>query len=100
MTAEDTLALHLDGVGIAYEREYRAIPGRRYRWDFRIGNLLIEIQGGIWMPAGGHNTGRGLTRDYAKNNLAVLHGYRCLFFTPAMVDSGEAITTIEAVLND
>ena len=57
MTAEDTLALHLDGIGIAYEREYRAIPARRYRWDYYIApSLLIEVQGGIWLPAGGHFT--------------------------------------------
>ena len=93
---EDVLAFHLTTNGIQFEREYKAIPGRRYRWDFRIGKtLLVEVQGGTWARARtGHSTGTGIRHDCEKNNLAVLHGYRVLYFTSDMVGSGEAVNTI------
>ena len=98
---EDSLAFCLDALGIAYEREYRAVPGRRYRWDFAIlsARLLIEVQGGVWMSERtGHSTGAGIRRDCEKANLAALNGWRTLFFTSDMVESGEAVEVIERAL--
>jgi hypothetical protein len=95
---EDTFAFQLTAIGLPYEREYVAIPGRKFRWDYYIKpNLLIELQGGIWQM-GGHSTGVGITRDCEKMNLAVLHGFRCLNFTTAMVMSGEALRFVEGVM--
>ena len=93
---ESALAFQLDAVGIPYEREFK-IEGRRFRWDFKIDNYLIEIQGGVWMDKSGHNTGRALKRDYEKANIAALNGYHTLFFTSADITSGEAIRVIEGV---
>lgn len=66
-----------------FEREVALVPGRRYRWDLvhRRLKIAIEIQGGIHMRRGGHNTAAGIQRDAEKLNLCVLQGYRPLFFT-------------------
>lgn len=82
MSLNDDFAFQLDAIGIPYEREYKAIPGRRFLFDFYIKpNLLIELQGGVWMNKSGHNTGRGVTRDCVKSNLATLHNYKRYLYT-------------------
>lgn len=93
---EDTLAFQLTALGIPFEREFR-IYSVRYRWDFKVGDYLIEVQGMIWHK-GGHNTGKGLIRDYKKANMAALCRYRTLFFTADDVNSGEAAQTIETAV--
>ena len=90
---EETLATHLRAYGLKYEREVCLIPGRKWRWDFRVGNLAIEVQGQTWTK-GAHSSGSGILRDCQKLNAAVLAGYRPLIFTTQMVVSGEAIDTI------
>ena len=101
MSAPEALfALQVRALGLpAPEREVALIPGRRYRWDFvfRAHRVAVEIQGGIWRK-GGHSSGTGITRDCAKANLATLAGFRTLFFTTGMVDSGLAIQTLKDVL--
>ena len=101
MQLNDTFAFQLDAVDIPYEREYKAIPGRRYLFDFYIApKLLIELQGGIWMKHGAHNTGKAIQRDCEKSNLAVLHGYTVLHFTTDMVASGEALKMVERIMEE
>ena len=99
--AEDRLALLLDVMRIPYEREYRAVEGRKLRWDFYVPcvNLLIEIQGGVWMRKGGHNTGGGIRRDCEKVTLATLHGYRVMLFTTADVMDDTAIDAVIELVN-
>lgn len=82
------------------ETEFRAVPTRKFRWDFAWPEhkLLVEVNGGTW-GKGGHSTGTGIARDYEKNNLANLAGYRCLIFTGAMVESGEAVDMIAKCLD-
>lgn len=94
---EELFALHLRTYGIKYEREVRLIDGRKWRWDFVVGDLAIEIQGATWRK-GGHSTGSGILRDCQKLNAAVLAGYRPLVFTSETVLSGEAIDTVRAAL--
>ena len=82
---EAVFALQLMTANVKFQQEYQAIPGRRYRWDFAIEpiddtRLLIELNGGTWTK-GGHSTGGGIQRDYAKANAAVCHGFRQLTFT-------------------
>lgn len=97
---EEILAFQLQAEGIPFEREYKAIPGRKFRWDFRNGNVLIEVQGGTWgRKRSGHSTGAGIWRDCEKNNLAVLHGFRPLLFTSDMVTSGQALELIIKLLD-
>ena len=99
----DEFAFQLSAVGIAYHREYKAIPDRKFAFDFYIPtkeNLLIELQGGTWMSKGGHNTGKGIHRDCEKANLAVLNGYAVLHFTTDMVESGKALQLVERILEE
>lgn len=83
-------------------RQYR-IPEskRRFVYDFAWPDkrLLVEVQGGVWVANTGHTSGRGITRDCAKVNEAVLQGWRVLLFTADMVTSGEADEMLEGVLN-
>lgn len=97
---EDIFAMQLDAVGLdGYVREYQAIPGRRFRFDFAFirENLLIEINGGTF-TRGGHSTGTGIRRDYTKQNLCQIAGYKLLTFDADMVKSGQALDFTERML--
>jgi len=83
-----------------FVREYRFHPKRKWRLDFawvdrKIG---VEVEGGIWLPKSGHNTGVGITRDIDKGNALVLLGWRVLRVTEKMIKTGQAIDLIETVL--
>ena len=93
------------GLTEGVEVEYRAIPGRQFRWDLAWvpQRLLVELQGGVWGNKGvggatGHNTGVAINRDCEKQNLAVLAGWRCLSFTPNHVRSGQALKWVQEAL--
>ena len=97
---EDIFAAQLDAVGLTgYVREYRAIPGRRYRFDFCWvkERLAVEIQGGTY-SRGAHARPLGIKRDYEKGNLAVQFGWRVLQFDADMVKSGQALDFTETML--
>ena len=97
---EDTFAMQLDAVGLdGYVREYQAIPGRRYRFDFCWvkERLAVEIQGGTY-SRGAHARPLGIKRDYEKGNLAVQFGWRVLQFDADMVKSGQALDFTEKML--
>lgn len=97
---EEMFAFQLRAVGLeGFVREYAAIPGRRFRFDFAFvpERVLIEVQGGTW-SGGAHGRGAGIQRDYEKGNLAVQHGWRVLQFDSKMVRSGEAIRMTEQIL--
>lgn len=101
---EDELAAQLDAAKILYTREYVAIEGRRFRWDFWIhvpgtkSDILAEVQGGIWMGRGGHNTGTGITKDVEKQNLAAISEYRTMAFTPGQIKDGSALNWIKEAI--
>ena len=97
---EDTLAFQLDALGLTgFVREYQAIKGRKFRFDFAWieRKLLVEINGGTY-TVGAHSTGKGIARDYEKNNLAQLAGWRCLAFDGKAVRSGEAVEVVRKAL--
>ena len=97
---EELFAFQLNALGLAdYVREYKAIEGRKFRWDFCFENarLLVEINGQTF-ARGGHSTGLGIRRDYEKNNLAQLAGWRCLMFDGEAVRSGEAVEVVRKAL--
>ena len=98
---EQTLAYQIRIAGlITPETEYRAIPERRFRFDFAWPSrkLLVEVQGGIWKKKGGQSTGQGINRDTEKANLATLAGWRVMAFTPNQIRSGEALRWIQKAL--
>jgi hypothetical protein len=99
---EETLAFQLKAAKIPFEREYRFAPPRRWRFDFIIlgGDFLpdyaVEVEGGAW--TGGHKRGVAADTDCEKANAAALKGWYVLRFTPAMVEDGRALQTIERAL--
>lgn len=97
---EETFAAQLDALGIAYEREQRLIPKRRFRFDFVIAAqmLVIEIEGGTWMAKSRHTSGKGFQSDCVKYNAVVELGYVVLRYTGDMVTSGDAAAQVARYL--
>lgn len=77
-------------------REYRFHPSRRYRADIALPDyrILVECQGGTFMPKGGHNTGVSLRRDYEKCNEAQVLGWKYLQFDREAIETGVAVNVI------
>ncbi len=104
---EDTLAAHIKLLGLPEPiREYTAIPGRRFRWDFAWPNfrLLLEVQGGTWGKGGkggpsAHSGGLAASRDCEKGNLATCAGWRTLNVTTDQIRKGEAVRFLQAFFN-
>ena len=100
---EDTLAAHIKLLGLPEPiREYVAIPGRRFRWDFAWPNfrLLLEVQGGTWGKggkggAGAHSGGVAASRDCEKGNLATCAGWRTLSVTTDQIRKGQAVRFLQ-----
>jgi hypothetical protein len=82
--------------------EFQFHPTRKWRADraWPAQKLLVEIDGGGWLPGGAdsHGKGRGFERDRRKDAEALLLGYRTLRLTPKMVKSGEGIRYIAQLL--
>lgn len=104
---EDTLAAHIKLLGLPEPiREYAAIPGRRFRWDFAWPQfrLLLEVQGGTWGKGGkggpsAHSGGLAASRDCEKGNLATCAGWRTLNVTTDQIRKGEAVRFLQAFFN-
>jgi very-short-patch-repair endonuclease len=97
---EEMFALQCEQAGLPTPvREYSAIPGRRYRWDFAWpeARVLVEINGGTYAHMG-HSTGSGIARDYEKSNLAVLAGWKVFAFDRRMVEGGAALAVVSKAL--
>lgn len=99
---EDELLWRLRAANVALpdEREYRAIPERRFKWDFAYVShrLLIEVQGAVWVK-GGHSTGTGINRDCEKLALATINHWYTIAVTKDQIRSGDAVAWIESFLN-
>ena len=95
---EDMLASHLSYAGIAFVRQAQPFPLRKFAVDFLIGDLIVEIDGGIYRRDPSHSSITGILRDMTKQNLATLNGYRMLRFTGQQVEDGDALAMIEQVL--
>jgi len=99
---EDLLLFQIHAMGLPEpEREYRAIEGRRFRFDFAWTapnhRLLVEVNGGNWVR-GRHARPLGLKNDYEKLNLAMLAGWRVMQFDGTMIENGEALDMISKAL--
>lgn len=83
------------------EPEHRFHPRRKWRFDFAFHRqkVAIEIQGGIFMRRGGHNTGMALRREHEKRNAAAVLGWRILYCEPRETCSTQFIDTIRAALD-
>jgi len=97
---EEMFALQCEQAGLPTPlREYAAVPGRRFRWDFAWtdARVLVEINGGTYARMG-HSTGTGIARDYEKSNLAVLAGWKVFAFDRRMVEGGAALAVVSKAL--
>lgn len=94
---EELLAFQLRAMNIPHEREFAFCPGRRWRADFRIRDVLIEVEGGGW-TGGRHVRGAGFEADCEKYAEAVALGYRVLRVTPGMVHDGSALDYVRRIL--
>ena len=95
---EVELARQLTLAGIPFIQELSPIPGRKFRFDFALKNLLVEVQGGIFQ-LGGHTSGMGVTRDCEKSILAQLEGWRVFPVTGEQIKSGQALLWIQKALS-
>ncbi len=68
------------------ERQYRFHKERQWRVDFCWPSLkiIVEVQGGIFIPAGkgGHNRGGYMEKEYEKSNEATKLGWSVYKFGP------------------
>ena len=71
--------------------EHRFAPPRRWRFDFAWPDrkVALELEGGTY-SGGRHVRPDGYAADAEKYNAAVLHGWRVLRYTGAMLDADQA----------
>ena len=81
------------------EREYRFHELRQWRFDFAWPDQKVaaEVEGGVW-TRGRHTRRSGFIGDCKKYNEATRLGWRVFRFTSCMLNSGEAIDTLEEAL--
>lgn len=68
--------------------DYNQSPTKTYKADFYHikSKTIIEIHGGIWMPASGHSTGKGITKDCEKLCLCTSLGMKYFALTSKMIN--------------
>lgn len=97
---EDKFAAQLEERGITgYERNVRFIPKRKFEADFYWPDLklVVECDGGVWLPKGGHTSGAGYTSDRERDVEALLHGIITVRFTSTQINSEWAINKFEKI---
>lgn len=92
------MAFQLKALGVEFVREFTYHPTRKWRFDFALVNtkIAVEVEGGAFN--GGHRRGAEFNKDCERSNAAQLLGWTVLRFSPYMVETGEAIETIETAL--
>lgn len=97
---EDLMALQLrENDLIGFKRDAQFVDGRRFRADFLWPKLklVLEVDGGVWMPKGGHTTGKGYTSDRERDVEAALQGFLTIRYVSEQVRSGYAIETFRQI---
>lgn len=101
-TAEDGVALYLRSEGIAFEREHRFHPTRRWRFDLAIveHRIAVEIHGQFTAIGGRsvaysrHTSVKGFAADLEKKRAAALLGWRVLEFTAQEAKAAPGLVAI------
>ena len=77
------------------EPEYSFTAERKWCFDFAWidQRVAVELQGGIYSK-GGHNSIRGLERDYEKLNYAQAYGWIVLQFSASFLRNEEYIVAL------
>jgi len=94
--AEILLKTHLAELGFRDIREqFKFLPDRRFTFDLAIPEIRMafECDGGQFN--GGHRRGEALAKDYEKQNLAQLNGWRILRFVNRDILNGAAKEFLE-----
>ncbi|MCS7295531.1 MAG: hypothetical protein NZ761_09060 [Dehalococcoidia bacterium] len=97
---EGCVALQVRALGLPEpEREYRFLPGRRFRFDFAwpSARVALEIEGGRF-AGGRHVRPEGYARDVVKYSAAAALGWRVIRAVPEQVEDGRAVLLVAAVL--
>lgn len=83
-----------------FRRNSTFIKGRRFQADFWFPRerIALEVDGGVWLPKGGHTSGVGYTRDRERDVEALLQGILTVRYTSEQVKSGYAIETFSKLL--
>src|SRR5580765_1335368 len=86
------LEIHLNELGLAFIREYKFHPDRKWRFDFMLymhNKIAIEIEGAVWTQ-GRHTRGSGYTKDLEKYREAAALGWKVFRFSTQEVLNGTA----------
>ncbi len=77
------ITIALKRASLEYETEYKFIKDRRFRFDIALPKyqIAIEFEGGIF-ARGRHTRPLGYANDCKKYNLATMHGWKLLRYTP------------------
>ncbi len=97
---EDALDWQMRAAGLPpFEREYRFMRGRRYRFDFAwpVHRLACEAEGGLWTQ-GRHVRPTGYEADCVKYSEAAILGWRVVRVTDKMIKDGRALDLIMRAL--
>lgn len=97
------LLLQRKGLDFDIRREYQFHPTRRWRFDVALTGpkikVGIEYQGGLFMNReGGHQTVKGMRRDWEKYNEAQIAGWMVLLFGADETRSGTAMNVVEQAI--
>ena len=99
---EAALCFQIRAVGLpAPERQYKAVQGRRWRWDLAWpdARLLLEVDGGQWVQGRHNRPGRwGIDNDAENQSTVASQGWRTMRVTGSLIESGRAVELIEAAL--
>jgi hypothetical protein len=98
---EETLVWQLKVSGAPpFERGYIFARPRKFHLDVAWPTLKlgVEVQGGVWLAKGGHNTGTGLINGYEKLNLACEFSWFVLQYDSSAIRNGTAVLQILRIL--
>lgn len=100
LSIRDTFIMLTEKEGLDTWPEFYFTTQRMYRIDYCWPEykVALEVNGGIHMQRGGHNTAAGLQRDYEKNNLLQSLGWKTIAVTPDQMFSNETIKLIKSMI--
>lgn len=84
--------------GPSLRQEYTFSDRRKFRFDYvhLKTATAIEVNGGVYVK-GGHSTGKGIERDYQKNNEAIICGYQTFQLSTGMVTAKNLLEIINFI---
>jgi very-short-patch-repair endonuclease len=90
------LEQHLEELGLAFVKEFKFHPVRKWRFDYFLdtwrnerSGVAIEIEGAVWTQ-GRHTRGSGYVKDLEKYREAAALGFKVFRFSTQEVLSGVA----------